>query len=501
MVWKDPLSTSVFYTFIASLRKRIREDVKETSSTHKFIRTLRESGKLVRNYSQNIDGLETRLGLCTDIHRGKGNRSRFVKRVTNKPRPLLPVLPGSELDGGCEVVQLHGNLKDLRCTLCQKLCKWDEEHEETFLGGQAPQCNACVINDEHRRGRGKRGTAVGTLRPNVILYGEEHPAEDALAQITTHDIALAPDVLLILGTSLRVHGLKILVKEFAKAVHARKAGKGKVIFINRTKPCESAWNEIIDWWVGMDCDDWVHDLHGRRSDLWERQGMLQLSVVKLAMKPCTEDYQEKALDMEVLEMNKENILLNNQHNPFEESLIVDNNKHQPGAVKAIRPRAEAKIIEVASRQGRITTKPPLSELSTETMSSLEPRIGATSTITGPKTPSKTSVARLASNQLPTPPPSRQVSTGKRKASDRALQVSAYTDDLLASPSKRKKDNVDIWEDIMEKGSDLDGRIIRDRISQEAVWVSFTRRMEKVEIPTSAAMSSPCKGRRKKTAAA
>ena len=275
------MSTSIFYTFIASLRKKIRDDVHHTTHTHKLIRALRDGGRLVRCYTQNIDGLEARDGLCTDMRRGKGNRARFMKRVVEKPRPAEPIIAGSELDGGCEVVQLHGDLDSLRCGLCNGICSWDEnDREAALLGGDAPECLSCSVKDENRRQSGKRGTAVGALRPNVVLYGEEHPAAHLLSPITTHDLGLGPDVLLILGTSLRVHGLKVLVKEFAKAVHARGGGKGKVIFVNRTKPPESIWSDVIDYWVGMDCDRWVSDLKERRPDLWEHQGMLKLPVVK-----------------------------------------------------------------------------------------------------------------------------------------------------------------------------------------------------------------------------
>lgn len=280
-LWKDPLSTSTFYKFISSLRQKIREEVKTTSPTHKFIKTLRDTRKLVRCYTQNIDGLETRQGLCSDMTRGKGNRARFTKKVLQRPRSTAPIMPGSDRDGGCEVVQLHGELENLRCTLCQKTCSWDEDGlEATLLRGEAPSCRACLAADRSRRDRGKRGTAIGKLRPNIVLYGEEHPSADVLSTIMTHDLGLAPDVLLILGTSLRVHGLKILVKEFAKAVHAKAGGKGKVIFVNLTKPAESVWNGVIDYHVALDCDAWVRDLRTRRPEVWQQQGELQLQVTR-----------------------------------------------------------------------------------------------------------------------------------------------------------------------------------------------------------------------------
>jgi len=64
---------------------------------------------------------------------------------------------------------------------------------------------------------------------------------------------------------MRVHGLKVLVKEFAKAVHDR---GGKVVFVNFTKPPDSVWADVIDFWVQWDCDAWVGDLRQRKPALW-----------------------------------------------------------------------------------------------------------------------------------------------------------------------------------------------------------------------------------------
>ena len=288
-VWKNPSNTAVFYRFIASLRQRIHEEVKETSPTHKFIRTLRDGGRLMRCYTQNIDGLESREGLIMDLSRGKGSKRRFVKTVYEAPRPSDPIRRGSEFDGGCEVVPLHGDLDLLRCSLCQDLCAWDEHGRmECFLGGEAPQCGKCEAKNQNRRDSGKRGLSVGLLRPNIVLYQEEHPSNALLSPLPPFDIGQKPEVLLIMGTSLKVHGLQKLIREFSRSIHTRKGMKGKVVLVNRTKPAESLWNEYIDEWICMDCDDWVKDLRSRREDLWLRQGELPILPVtkpaKRAMK-------------------------------------------------------------------------------------------------------------------------------------------------------------------------------------------------------------------------
>lgn len=276
-VWNDPNATSTFYSFIASLRTKIQEEVAEASQTHKLIRTLRDGGRLMRCYTQNIDGLERREGLVTDLARGHGNKRRFMKKVYKAPRPAS-ISTGDEMDGGCEVVPLHGDLDQLRCNICHATRKWTDEDTNLYLGGTAPSCLTCLAKSSERQNRGKRGVSVGLMRPNIVLYNEGHPFEHLLAPLSPFDISQNPEVLIIMGTSLSVHGLQKLVREFAKAVHARKSC-GRVIFVNRTKPA-GIWNEFIDDWISMDCDEWVLDLKSRREDLWLRQGELAMPVTK-----------------------------------------------------------------------------------------------------------------------------------------------------------------------------------------------------------------------------
>jgi NAD-dependent SIR2 family protein deacetylase len=279
-VWRDSHTTEVFYRFIASLRQKIRDEVKDTSPTHKFIRSLRDGGRLMRCYTQNIDGLETREGLSMKLEDGKGTRRRFMKKIWEFPRPSE--LRNSEMDGGCEVVPLHGDLEMLRCSLCQETCPWSNEATDIFLNGAAPECSECASKSYDRQEKGKRGVAIGSLRPNIVLYGEEHPSNQYLAPLVPFDLGSGPEILIIMGTSLKVHGLQRVVREFAKKIHTRKDGKGRVVFINRTRPAGSVWENVIDSYIAMDCDDWVNDLKRRRDDLFLRQGELSMDVTKPA---------------------------------------------------------------------------------------------------------------------------------------------------------------------------------------------------------------------------
>ena len=232
----------------------------------------------MRCYTQNIDGLEAREGLVTDLTRGKGNKRRFMRKHYESPRPTYA--RGTDFDGGCEVVQLHGDLDRLRCTVCAAQFEWTEEETEIYLEGAAPSCQKCKTKSDARQASGKRGLTTGSLRPNIVLYGEEHPSNSMLTPLIPFDASCQPEVMVIMGTSLKVFGLQKMVREFAKAIHAQKKGKGRVIFVNRTRPAESVWDGIIDDFVAMDCDDWVEDLKRRRPDLWRRQGDLALTVTK-----------------------------------------------------------------------------------------------------------------------------------------------------------------------------------------------------------------------------
>lgn len=93
-------------------------------------------------------------------------------------------------------------------------------------------------------------------------------------------------MLIIMGTSLKVHGLKKLVKDFARTVHQslptgspknKKMWTGKVIFVNRTPPA-GEWADIIDYHVAGETDTWVEkvveDWKKMRPADWEVQKTL-----------------------------------------------------------------------------------------------------------------------------------------------------------------------------------------------------------------------------------
>ncbi|KAK3935014.1 DHS-like NAD/FAD-binding domain-containing protein, partial [Diplogelasinospora grovesii] len=238
--------------FCTKLRQTARAS--NPTDTHRFIRDLSASGKLVRNYTQNVDNLEQEAGLW-------GRQKRWQPSASGGPAGCR--------DRGVECVQLHGNLRLLRCLGCGRRCRWDEERETVTLSGQLPICPFCAEASEARLAKGMRELNPRLLRPDILLYGEADPRSDEISEIIQHDLSLNVDLLLIFGTSLSVHGIQQLTKDFAEIVH--KNG-GVVVFVNLTEAAENIWDDVIDYWVEWHCDAWVRDLKRRKPDVWLPSG-------------------------------------------------------------------------------------------------------------------------------------------------------------------------------------------------------------------------------------
>lgn len=78
------------------------------------------------------------------------------------------------------VIQLHGSLEHVKCTLCSHRDDMSSHHVSTFRKGNAPVCPNCSDMAETRVALGKRALSVGTLRPDVVLYNENHSDGNSL---------------------------------------------------------------------------------------------------------------------------------------------------------------------------------------------------------------------------------------------------------------------------------------------------------------------------------
>lgn len=225
----------LFNKFVAELRTMCSAG--RPTPTHAFLSSLVRENRLVRWYTQNIDGLEKASGLKTS---------------TCIP-PSELALPKSS--SSVPVISLHGTLDRLVCTLCKSTTEFATEHDALFRQGESPSCSRCSTFSSERQAKGRRAVRCGIMRPDIVLYNEPHPHGELIAEYLTCDMNRRLNLLLVMGTSLKVVGLKKMVKDLARAVHQQP--DGLVIFVNKTPAPRSEWKTVFDYELIGECDRWI----------------------------------------------------------------------------------------------------------------------------------------------------------------------------------------------------------------------------------------------------
>ncbi|KAL4943348.1 hypothetical protein BDV06DRAFT_211098 [Aspergillus oleicola] len=184
---EDP---SIFY----SIAKDILPTEKKYSPTHGFIRLLQDKGKLLTNYTQNIDNIEANAG----------------------------VLPEN-------IVQCHGSFAKATCVKCQFKVSGDEIYDE-IKKGVVPECAQCrkqIAEDSlkpqgQKRKRNSNGVhrdrskdggdssdeddyeipTPGVMKPDITFFGEDLP--DEFGRRLLHHDRDKVDLVIVIGTSLKV---------------------------------------------------------------------------------------------------------------------------------------------------------------------------------------------------------------------------------------------------------------------------------------------------------
>ncbi|KAI9738671.1 MAG: hypothetical protein M1834_008176 [Cirrosporium novae-zelandiae] len=225
-VYKDETSTSSFHDMVRSL-SNLAENAQPTAFHHLLARLAKE-GRLMRLYTQNVDGIDTSLPpLATEV-------------------PLQPRGPWPR------TVQLHGGLNTMVCQKCSHTSKFEPA---LFEGPYPPLCEECTRVDALRTGvAGKRSHGVGKLRPRIVLYNEYNPDEEAIGSVVTSDLRTRPDAIIVVGTTLKIPGVKRIVKEMCGAVRSRR--DGVAIWINHdSAPSGREFDGCWDLIVKGDCDE------------------------------------------------------------------------------------------------------------------------------------------------------------------------------------------------------------------------------------------------------
>ena len=231
-VYQTDSSTSTFHDMVRSMSELVKEA--RPTAFHNMLSDLALEGKLLRLYTQNVDGLDVELPcLHTDIP------------LSNRG-PWPPT------------IQLHGGLAKMTCSKCSHVSDFDPS---LFNGPEPPPCTFCVEADRVRTDHaGKRSHGVGRLRPRMVLYNEQNPDEDAIGSVTSADLRARPDAIIVVGTSMKIPGVRRIVKEMCNTVRDRRDGLS--VWINRDPPppgkdFEDCWDLVVKG----PCDEVANQFH------------------------------------------------------------------------------------------------------------------------------------------------------------------------------------------------------------------------------------------------
>lgn len=189
---------------------------------HQMLATLASEGRLMRLYTQNVDGIDTSLP------------------------PLETSVPLSMKGPWPRTIQLHGGLEKMVCSKCHHVAVFDAAQ---FEGPLPPPCPACMETDKVRTYHaGKRSHGIGRLRPRIVLYNEHNPDAEAIGTVVSSDLRTRPDALIVVGTSMKIPGVRRIAREMCGVVRGRKGGL--TIWINQDSPptgkeFENCWDLVV----------------------------------------------------------------------------------------------------------------------------------------------------------------------------------------------------------------------------------------------------------------
>ncbi len=106
-----------------------------------------------------------------------------------------------------------------------------------------------------RISEGKRPRGIGRLRPRIVLYGETNPDEEVIGETVEADLQKPIDAVLVVGTTLKVPGMKRLVTEFSRAAKAQTAST--VIWVSKEGP-PAQLAPMFDVILLGDCDSSIN---------------------------------------------------------------------------------------------------------------------------------------------------------------------------------------------------------------------------------------------------
>ncbi|KAE8372147.1 DHS-like NAD/FAD-binding domain-containing protein [Aspergillus bertholletiae] len=223
-VYQDETLTASFQDMVRSLS----EEAAKTTPTafHHMLARISQENRLTRLYTQNIDGIETSMP------------------------PLATQIPLNVKAPWPRTIQLHGSLEKMVCQKCRHLGDFDCD---MFDRPDAPECPECAKNNQFRIETGQRSHGIGKMRPRIVLYNEHNPDEEAITSVMNADVRSRPDALIVVGTSLKIPGVRRLVKSLCSVIRSRR--NGVTMWINNEPPTGKEFEDCWDLMVKGDCEE------------------------------------------------------------------------------------------------------------------------------------------------------------------------------------------------------------------------------------------------------
>lgn len=168
-------------------------------------------------------------------------------------KPLATRVPLNHKGPWPKTIQLHGSLEKMHCTKCKEVKDLDPR---IFVGSGTPDCPSCTEVDRLRTGiAGKRSHGIGRLRPRIVLYNEHNPDEDAIGQVSVSDIKSSPDAVIVVGTTLKIPGVRRMVKQLCSKARGKRNGLAVWINLDPQGPQGIDFKDCFDLVVEGKADD------------------------------------------------------------------------------------------------------------------------------------------------------------------------------------------------------------------------------------------------------
>ncbi|KAH8884553.1 DHS-like NAD/FAD-binding domain-containing protein [Thozetella sp. PMI_491] len=224
-VYKHDSSTSSFHTMVREMAHMTSEA--KPTPFHHLLASLAKEGRLMRLYTQNVDGIDTQM------------------------EPLATTVPLNTKGPWPTTIQLHGGLEKMVCSKCGNL---ENFNGSLFEGPEPPPCLKCEEQDQVRTAfAGKRSHGIGRLRPRIVLYNEYNPDEEAIGNVSKADLRRVPDAVIVVGTSLKIPGVRRLVKEMCQLTRSRR--DGITAWLNTDpEPVGAEFKDCWDFVIRGKCD-------------------------------------------------------------------------------------------------------------------------------------------------------------------------------------------------------------------------------------------------------